>query len=775
MNADQPPPQHAPTRLTINEFIIQKVRELVIRLYGEQGHTLGDDGDFVIGKKPFDKIIKLPRKQWFVEEVQRRYDCCDRVDVKTTLSRPPKSGSNMQQLKLQLKNILPSVIETEGDEQAQLNYKKQQLDAIRQIVEQHPQNTGYDDACMAVWDAMQNPDHILGTEIPPRVIPDDPVVVEMQVGWPNAQPPPPPAQGSPVAQRAPQDTATVPMVIKSGSSRSTTSTVPTAMDTNSFFEGSLSAANEPHMTTTWSGVPDVLCVFGMNEKINNYLKDTCTREQLQHELQRRLHDQPQQKHHDGESVEHALQRLSVLESPREAALVKIVLDLLNEREQNQQVLESICSFDPSGDEDSYNYSSDGNDDDDMDQDDSPNEQQQQTNNIDRSSGQGPGGSNTTTPLGRYVLLDRSSTTNTEEAIHTKTQQDQTTPNRPTSSTSQEDASTTTMFGEPLEKEQVDLDTIATDKTAAIDSDERSEFSSLHDELGGPTVVAIEANDEMTDMGGIDGAFSSLSLSEKKTNRQSMLHWASKNGNVGAVSYLIGKNVDIDARDEGGVTALHMAGAYGHLNVVQLLVESKASIGARTKRGNVPLHIASQNGHLDIVKYLIERNAEIEARSERGETPLYSASQYGHLNIVRFLIESNADIEAKQKQGCTPLHNASWAGNLRVVQFLVENMAELEARNKWDETPLHIASQLGNLDIVKFLVKNKADTEAKEQQGCTPLHIASQDGNLDVVKFLVESNADMEVQTNDGVTPLRFASLKGHLNVAQFLRSKGATE
>lgn len=51
--------------------------------------------------------------------------------------------------------------------------------------------------------------------------------------------------------------------------------------------------------------------------------------------------------------------------------------------------------------------------------------------------------------------------------------------------------------------------------------------------------------------------------------------------------------DVDARDpDSGWTALHFASRQGKLGAVKILIERKAFIGARGPEGRTPLHLAA---------------------------------------------------------------------------------------------------------------------------------------------------------------------------------------
>ena len=142
------------------DVVIEHAKDLLNSMYGESGYTLGED-TFVIKKAAFKKILKLSAadKKHAMDELQRRYDCCDKQRLNTRFLRPPKSlaQSNMRQLKTQLMSIKPSMIESPEE----LLHKKRQIDAIRTVVQTSLWAITYEDACAAIWLAIQDPVRVL--------------------------------------------------------------------------------------------------------------------------------------------------------------------------------------------------------------------------------------------------------------------------------------------------------------------------------------------------------------------------------------------------------------------------------------------------------------------------------------------------------------------------------------------------------------------------------------------------------------------------------------
>ena len=96
------------------------------------------------------------------------------------------------------------------------------------------------------------------------------MVVEMLDGWLNGHLP---ADGSPDVQDTPQDTATEPMVIKSGSSLSASSNATTVADTNGSSQESIPSRIELNNNAVSADSPTLLRCFGMGDQIDDFLMD----------------------------------------------------------------------------------------------------------------------------------------------------------------------------------------------------------------------------------------------------------------------------------------------------------------------------------------------------------------------------------------------------------------------------------------------------------------------------------------------------------------------
>ncbi len=108
---------------------------------------------------------------------------------------------------------------------------------------------------------------------------------------------------------------------------------------------------------------------------------------------------------------------------------------------------------------------------------------------------------------------------------------------------------------------------------------------------------------------------------------SALRWASNNGHLEVVKYLVGLDANIHTNDD---LALIWASEEGHIEVVKYLVWVGANIHAQNDGA---LILASQYGHIDVVKYLVGLGANIHTRNDAA---LRWANRFGHLDVVKYL-------------------------------------------------------------------------------------------------------------------------------------------
>ena len=275
----------------------------------------------------------------------------------------------------------------------------------------------------------------------------------------------------------------------------------------------------------------------------------------------------------------------------------------------------------------------------------------------------------------------------------------------------------------------------------------------------------------------------------RCEKNTLLHYASEEGNWKIVKYLLENHADIDVNllNDDGDSALAIACKKGNLEIVENLLR-KSGVDLNIQFGkskNTLLHYASKGGNLEIVKYLLENHADIDINllNDDGDSALAIASEKGNLEIVKLLLRKsgvNVNIHYGKSKN-TLLHYASEGNNLEIVKYLLENHADIDVNllNDDGDSALAIASEKGNLEIVKLLLR-KSGVNVNIHYGKsknTLLHYASEGNNLEIVKYLLENHADIDVNllNDDGDSALAIACKKGNLEIVENLLRKSGVD
>jgi len=147
--------------------------------------------------------------------------------------------------------------------------------------------------------------------------------------------------------------------------------------------------------------------------------------------------------------------------------------------------------------------------------------------------------------------------------------------------------------------------------------------------------------------------------------------AAKKDDVETIKALLTvKNINVHAKDKViSGTALHYAAKNGNIGAMQALIDANASTMAPDYWGDTPLHWAARFDKVDAINLLCKTApADINVTNEwgtppilhRGETPLHTAALLGHVGAVKALLAAGANVNAKNKNGQTPLDSAKKA-------------------------------------------------------------------------------------------------------------------
>ena len=135
----------------------------------------------------------------------------------------------------------------------------------------------------------------------------------------------------------------------------------------------------------------------------------------------------------------------------------------------------------------------------------------------------------------------------------------------------------------------------------------------------------------------------------------------RNGDAGAIDYLIKKGANIGEATPTGETVLHIGAANGHFEVVELALQQGARVDLEDRGGNTALTRATAQGYTAIVERLLEAGANLNHQTGEGMTPVMLAVRLNRLSTLQSLLDRRPDLEVLDYTGRSAL---DWARDAR---------------------------------------------------------------------------------------------------------------
>lgn len=255
-----------------------------------------------------------------------------------------------------------------------------------------------------------------------------------------------------------------------------------------------------------------------------------------------------------------------------------------------------------------------------------------------------------------------------------------------------------------------------------------------------------------------------------------------------LSLLLQRGVDVNSRNEEGLTALMLAarGEADPVAAVKTLLERGADIHARCNcsqcdprsgsQGCTALMIAASRGHRDCVRLLLDHGAKVDEATDAKRTALMLTTD---AQVVRALLEKGADVNLRDAEGMTALMYAirDPRAESEAVEALLSGGAKVDTQDESGRTALTWAAIGGRADVVRALLSKHAALNPKTNTGRTPLALAAINGRIEVVRQLTQAGARLNEKDSSGKTALELAQeqLKGETRdeIVHLLRTTAA--
>jgi ankyrin repeat protein len=194
----------------------------------------------------------------------------------------------------------------------------------------------------------------------------------------------------------------------------------------------------------------------------------------------------------------------------------------------------------------------------------------------------------------------------------------------------------------------------------------------------------------------------------------------------------------------GYTPLMLAAFMKHGEAVTALLSRGANVNARDHEGTTPLIFACSSGDLAICEALLVAGADPRLVSEDRVNPLSIACSEESLRpLVPRLLAAGADPTFLDNDRDTALHTAASYNFADLVPILVAAGAPLNSQNEDGKTPLMLAAEEGADAALQALLVAGADVSIKTAKGISALALA--------IGFKKDSTAVLLVNAGSPVT------------------------
>lgn len=233
-------------------------------------------------------------------------------------------------------------------------------------------------------------------------------------------------------------------------------------------------------------------------------------------------------------------------------------------------------------------------------------------------------------------------------------------------------------------------------------------------------------------------------------------------------------LDIEDKDDLGMTKLHDAVRAGDLSLVESLIESGTNVNLRDENGQTPLHYAVEEDFVECIEVLVKHGANLHTIDNYGFSPFVWAVVAGQEGATTRLLSMGADAGSISVDGKSALAWAAGLGWSPTAEILVEHHASIsDTRNTQQTLPLEEAAASGNLPAVRLLLERSGDPNHRDRDGWSAIHWAAEEGHLEVVRLLLGAGASPDAVSSYGTSPLHCAANGGHVPIVSLLLSQRA--
>ena len=250
--------------------------------------------------------------------------------------------------------------------------------------------------------------------------------------------------------------------------------------------------------------------------------------------------------------------------------------------------------------------------------------------------------------------------------------------------------------------------------------------------------------------------------------------AARRANLDMLKLLVEAGVDINTPDRRSQqskarTPLQEAARKGWNEGVRLLLDLGADVDACEEGDVTALHIAARLGHAETVKILLRHRSDPCGSKLSITSPLHETSS---LEVAHMLIQAGAMVNQRDRSKCTPLHLQAYSGNLDIIKLLLSAGADPSLCDRKGRPPVFLLGGRGDslpcYELFKSAKTEHSFTHAvnfqmRDLSENTIAHSFAHRSNTEELIHEVFRDAPelWRTQNMSGQTPLDILTFRGH--------------